>query len=98
MFVAERGPTLLGFGQATPGAVTAIYVAPECSGTGVGSVLLRHALAAARAGSSGSIRLTATRNAVGFYERFGFAVVEERSIEKGDIALEVSVMELGGGA
>ena len=94
MFVAEGDSMLLGFGHAKAGSIEAIYVEPEVRGTGVGSALLRRALIHARAGNPDTIRLTATLNAVGFYERFGFTSVERKSIEKGDIYLPVVVMQL----
>jgi GNAT superfamily N-acetyltransferase len=96
IFVAERGSRLVGFGHARRGSVEAIFVEPEAAGTGVGRALVQRAVLEARRGHAGPIRLTATLNAVGFYERLGFVQVERKVVRKGDIALPVVVMQLPG--
>ena len=72
--VAERRARVIGFCEAVPGEVLAVFVVPECAGGGVGTALLRHAVALA-GGPATSVRLEATLNAVGFYERCGFRAV-----------------------
>lgn len=46
--------------------------APEARGTGVGSALLKHRLAAADATGTGSYLESSSRANVGYYRRFGF--------------------------
>jgi ribosomal protein S18 acetylase RimI-like enzyme len=94
LFVAEGDSGLLGFGHATNDSVEAIFVNPDVAGTGVGTALLRHALAEIRKHGGGSVRLTSTLNAVSFYRRFGFRVMGKRSVEKGRVSIPVVDMEL----
>jgi ribosomal protein S18 acetylase RimI-like enzyme len=94
IFVAEYSPRIVGFGEAVPGVVIAIYVDPIAVNRGVGSVIMRHALEIAQSGQAGRVRLEATLNAVGFYRRFGFHEVERSSVRRGQIAVPCVVMEL----
>jgi GNAT superfamily N-acetyltransferase len=48
LFVAERGARIVGFGEAAPGTVTTVYVDPTNILQGIGTVILRPALALAR--------------------------------------------------
>jgi putative acetyltransferase len=74
--VAEIAGRVVGFGQFNPSTaeVEAVYVHPEHAGAGVGGALLRHLEQLADAASLPSLHLTATLNAVPFYERHGFKV------------------------
>jgi ribosomal protein S18 acetylase RimI-like enzyme len=57
------------------GEVMAIYVYPDAWGLGIGSALLREALARLRSGGWVEVVLWVieeNRQAIGFYERFGF--------------------------
>ena len=92
IFVAEYGSRIVGFGEAVPGAVIAIYVDPIAVKRGVGSTIMRHALEIAQCGHAGPIRLEATLNAVGFYRHFGFHEVERSSVCRGQIAVPCVVM------
>jgi GNAT superfamily N-acetyltransferase len=93
MFVAELEGQTAGFGEATVGEVVAVFVDPAFGGRGIGRVLLEHALGLARAGGRGSVRLESTLNAVGFYERFGFRVVEHTAVRRNRVEVPVVVME-----
>jgi putative acetyltransferase len=75
--VAEMGGRIVGFGQFHPAAaeIEAVYVDPEHAGSGVGSALLRHLERLGRESSLRSLHLTATLNAVPFYEHHGFQVI-----------------------
>jgi putative acetyltransferase len=102
--VGEQGSHVVGFGHLVPpgkreegrehvGEVRAVYVHGEHVRDGVGTALLEHLEAAARERGLRSLELTASMNAVGFYERHGFERVEETVHETtGGVALAVVVM------
>jgi putative acetyltransferase len=79
--LADPGKTLLvaladgevaGFALFEPGEVLAMYVHPEHARQGLGGNLLARAETAARQAGCGTLRLTASRNAVAFYAANGF--------------------------
>ena len=76
LFVAEREGRVVGFGAATAGTVVAVYVDPGAVLHGVGRALLHYAIALARRGHEGPVRLQATLNARDFYAREGFREIE----------------------
>ena len=57
----------------------ALGVAPSRQGQGIGGALIRHGLAMARADDADAFLETAVERNVGYYERFGFRVVDEGS-------------------
>ena len=93
LFVVEREGSIVGFGEATPGVVVACYVDPAFVRRGVGSVIMAHALALARQGHDGPIRVQATLNAVPFYGRFGFRELERATLRRGDVDVPYVLME-----
>lgn len=78
MTVCERGGVAVGFVDAEPGEVTRLFILPEPAGLGLGRRLLAIGIDQARLGHSGPVKLEATINAEGFYQRCGF-----RSIGRG---------------
>jgi putative acetyltransferase len=52
--------------------IAGLYVAPSCSGRGVGSALLAHAESAIRSSGYTTVRLGASQNALAFYLRRGY--------------------------
>jgi GNAT superfamily N-acetyltransferase len=94
IFIAEHGSTIVGFGEAVPGAIIAVYVDPTAVKRRVGSAIMHHALEIARGERMGPVRLEATLNAVGFYQRFGFHEAGRSSVCRGQIAVPCVVMEL----
>jgi putative acetyltransferase len=94
IFVAEYFSNIVGFGEAVPGMIIAVYVDPTAVERHVGSAIMLHALNIARTGYVGPIHLEATLNAVGFYERFGFREVKRVSVQRGPIAVPCILMEL----
>lgn len=76
-FVAEEDGVVVGFGELGPaaGEIQGLYVSPDVAGRGVGRKLLRTLEERARACGLESLRLTASLNAVSFYERAGFEAV-----------------------
>jgi GNAT superfamily N-acetyltransferase len=78
MTICERRGGVVGFVDAVPGEVTRLFILPEAAGAGLGRRLLAIGIDQARLGHSGPIKLEATINAEGFYQRCGF-----RSISRG---------------
>ena len=74
LVVAEDAGGIAGFGQLnqTNGEVDAVYVLPGRQGEGIGGALLRSLEVAARAAGLKELHLSATLNAVPFYERAGY--------------------------
>jgi GNAT superfamily N-acetyltransferase len=77
--VAEIRGEIVGFGQANlaEGEIEAVYVRPDNAGTGIGRSILRYFEDLAIDAKLPSLRLTATLNAVPFYQRQGFALVAQ---------------------
>ncbi len=79
-FVAvDEGGAVIGFGVLNREAceVEAVYVHPEVKRRGVGLKLLRTLEELARASGIESLRLNASLNGVPFYERAGYAWLEQ---------------------
>lgn len=93
--IAERGEEMVGFGelQLDSGEVAAVYVHPDHARTGVGrSILARLETTALQAGHESTV-LTASKNAVPFYERMGYEVRESVDYESaGGLVLECMKM------
>lgn len=83
MHVAEDAGRLVGFVDAVPGEVTRLFILPEVAGRGLGRRLMDIGLVEARRGHVGKLRIEATRNAVAFYEKFGFAVTGHGLFSRG---------------
>jgi len=97
LWIAEIDGRPAGFCHAVPGEVVRLFVAPQFGGKGVGRTLMTLALADARAGWNGPIRIDATLNAVSFYRQWGFVERADgtfpgRSRDLPEIA--VKIMEL----
>jgi GNAT superfamily N-acetyltransferase len=75
MIVAEQSGVIVGFVDAEPGEVTRLFLLPTASGSGLGSRLLQNGIEHARRGHDGPIKVEATLNAVGFYEKRGFRIL-----------------------
>lgn len=74
VFVAEMAGEVVGFAavRLATREVPALYVAPSAAGAGLGLRLLRRVERVARAVGIRELRLSATLNAVAFYERSGW--------------------------
>lgn len=95
VFVAEERGGILGYGQfdAKTGEVEATYVLPEAHGRGVGRALLAESEARAHRAGFRSIFVSASLNAVAFYERAGFEAQVKRFYElPGGLHLECMFM------
>lgn len=75
MVVAEREGTVIGFVDAEPGEVTRLFILPEAAGMRLGARLLEIGIEKARRGHDGPVKVEATVNAQGFYQRYGFKAV-----------------------
>ncbi len=94
IIVAEQGSMIVGFCEAASGIILAVYVDPASAKQHVGRILLNHAIQIASCGHIGPIRLEATLNAIGFYERFGFRVLEPINVQRGSVAVPCVLMQL----
>lgn len=92
--VAERDGDVVGFGVAalSAGRVVAVYVDPEHHREGVGTALLRALEDGLRAAGTGTARLTASVNAVPFYEARGYEVRERTTLEEAAVEFPVAEM------
>jgi len=70
--VAARGPRLLGYAAWRGGELTALFVRPEESRRGLGSMLLARVEAEARAAGADRLTLVAALGAVPFYLAHGW--------------------------
>ncbi len=93
IFVVDDDGRIVGFGAAVPGVVIAVYVDPTAVRRGAGSAIMDHALAIARHGHDGPIRIESTLNAARFYERFGFREVGRSSVRRSHVDIPVVLME-----
>ncbi|SFB81106.1 putative acetyltransferase [Halobiforma haloterrestris] len=88
--VAERGDEVVGFGlldlapngrDGSVGEISAVYVHPDHAREGVGDAIMDTLEGTARDAGLEALVLTASRNAIGFYERQGYEGVETVSLE-----------------
>lgn len=94
--VAEEDGIIVGFGEMDldGGQLRAIYVSPAESRRGVGTALLRELEAVAQANGLDELHLSASLNAVPFYEHHGYRPGEDTTHESsGRVELEVIRME-----
>ncbi|KQV87245.1 hypothetical protein ASD15_28845 [Massilia sp. Root351] len=78
VLVCEDGCGIVGFAASVPGQLRALFVHSDARGRGAGQALL----AAVMARQTGPLSLNVAKSnipAVGFYEKFGFAVASETS-------------------
>lgn len=97
LVVAEGDGDVVGFGEWAhgdgAGEVVACYVHPDHAREGVGSALLDRLHAELRAAGYERATLVSSLNAVSFYERHGYEVVERFDLEATDVAFPVVSME-----
>lgn len=105
-FVAEEDGEVVGFGELGPeaGEIQGLYVSPDVGGRGVGWKLLCTLEETARAHGLGSLRLTASLNAVAFYERAGYSPAGELTktlapgVERASVRMFKALPRRGGAA
>ncbi len=86
------GSEIVGFGEAVPGEVLAIYVLPERTKEGIGTTLLKHAMEKAKCGTQ-KIVLESTLNAIDFYRKEGFVQIYKLLVRWGNVELPAVFME-----
>ena len=91
--VAERDGNVVGFGEWDDGEVLACYVHPDHARSGVGTALMERIHEELRAAGHEQATLTASLNAVAFYERHGYEAVERHVLEPAGV--EFPVVEMG---
>lgn len=94
--VAEEEGRALGYAvlDVDTGEVDAVFVDPAAHGRGVGRALLQSLEAMAREAGLDRLFLSASLNAVAFYERAGFRALRERMVpHRSGIAIRAVVME-----
>lgn len=94
-------PSLPGFGHLDlgldaddRGEIAAVYVHPAHARSGVGSAVLAHLEGYARGRGVRELTLTASRNAVGFYERAGYRPAGEVTLDIGGGEVEIDCVEM----
>jgi putative acetyltransferase len=99
LVVAERDDHVVGYGHLVPteAEIRAVYVHPDAARDGVGTTVLDALEARARDLALDSLRLWASLNAVGFYERAGYERVGRETVMKihdgENVDIEVVEME-----
>jgi len=89
-FVAIIDSQIVGFEEAVPGEVLALFVSPDHVNRGIGTILFDHAMKTAI--QSEKVSLESTLNAVSFYIKNGFVRVERRTTRRGNVDLPVVLM------
>lgn len=97
LLVAERDGAVAGFGEwddvddtgEDTAELVACYVHPDHQGAGVGAALVERMHEEMRAAGFERVELTASLNAVAFYERRGYDRVERFDLEPADVAFPV---------
>jgi len=92
---SEAGGEVAGFGaiDLESGEVRAVYVHPDHAGGGVGSAILRELEGRAREQGLPDLHLTASLNAVPFYERHGWASTGP-TVHEIDDGVELEAVEM----
>jgi putative acetyltransferase len=96
ILVATMSDEIAGFVEYAPGEIVKLFVKGSAARHGVGDMLMRAALAKARRGHRGPIRLESTKNAQGFYERRGFAKVGEGFFSRGGSSISLEIIQMEG--
>lgn len=95
--VAEQGGRVVGFVDSEPGELTRLFILPEAAGKGLGARLMEVGLAEAKRGHAGGpLRIEATRNAVPFYEKFGFRVTGHGTFTRGEGNPPIEIVKMEG--
>jgi N-acetylglutamate synthase-like GNAT family acetyltransferase len=94
LLIAEQQGRVLGFVGFVPGEVTLLFVRPEAAGCGLGSRLLMLGVERAELGHAGPVVVVATRNSKRFYEKHGFAAVEESFFVRGVAELRFETVNM----
>lgn len=95
--VAEADGKVVGFVDSEPGELTRLFILPEAAGKGLGALLMDVGIAEALKGHAGGpIRIEATRNAVPFYEKFGFRIVGHGTFTRAEGGPPIEIVKMEG--
>ncbi len=92
MYVVELDNRIIGFSHVVPGEIVGLFVHPEFSKQGVGTLLIKHAMQKARVDYNGPIKIEATLNAQEFYEKFGFKKASEIDVNRNNVKIRIVVL------
>jgi len=92
LFVAIKDSEIVGFGSAVPREIYSLYVSPSYIKSGIGSILLSHAIEIALV-ESNNVIVESTLNAAAFYAKKGFVEVERKTSRHGYVDLPCVLME-----
>ena len=92
MFVAVEHSTILGTAALDQGQVRNVFVRIDHHQRGIGKILMQHIEDIARQQGKVQLVLRASVSAVVFYQKFGYAIVEEIEKQIGDALIKVIEM------
>jgi ribosomal protein S18 acetylase RimI-like enzyme len=84
VFVAERDGKVVATGSLASGEITGVFVDPEYQRMGIGAEVMRHLERRAAAEGCTEVELSVSLPSRGFYERQGYNITYERSIDVRD--------------
>ena len=94
-FVVELDGHVVAYADLQPnGYIDHFFVSGAHTGRGIGTMLMTHILEEARRLGLTELTSDVSRTAQGFYERFGFRVVEQRKPVRGGVEIPNALMRL----
>ncbi|MFX0116672.1 MAG: GNAT family N-acetyltransferase, partial [Candidatus Hodarchaeota archaeon] len=85
IFVAKENSKIIGTAAIQNNLIMDVFVDPDYEGKGIGSDLVTHLEELARLQGHTSTRISANPYAIDFYEKLGYAKVEETYLEPYDL-------------
>jgi ribosomal protein S18 acetylase RimI-like enzyme len=83
VFIAERDGKVVATGSLAGGEITGVFVDPEYQRMGIGAEVMSHLEDRAAAAGCKEVELSVSLPSRGFYERQGYTITDERSIDVG---------------
>lgn len=84
ILVVERNGKVIATGGLADGEISGVFVDPEFQRGGIGATLMRALEGKAAEKGSAGVELDMSLTSRGFYERLGYEILEERSIDVGE--------------
>ena len=84
LLVVERDGNLIATGGLAGGEISGVFVDPEFQRGGIGATLMRALEGKAAEKGLAGVELDVSLTSRGFYERLGYEILEERSIDVGE--------------
>ncbi len=82
-FVFTGGGKLIATGYIAEGEISGVFVDPQCQRSGIGARMMRALEGRALQKGLAEVQLDVSLPSRGFYERLGYQIMEERSIDVG---------------